>query len=94
MSAADVLALKLTDRQQAELLALAADPDANVGSCTNATMNALEKRGLTECTGSTPPGRSYRKEKWIVTDHGRRWADAKNAQRAAWRAEFNAAAGL
>lgn len=45
-------------------------PDGNFGSCTNATMKALKKRGFADDEWSEVPGSPYRKHKWVITPAG------------------------
>ena len=61
--------MKLTSAQHRELSRLMKFPDGYFGSCTNATMNALKKRGLVglHWIGEWPRN----KEKWVITDAGR-----------------------
>lgn len=47
------------------------NPDGYYGSCTNATMNALKRRGLTDIEWSEIPGSFYRREKWVITEAGK-----------------------
>ena len=63
--------ITLTYPQSKALKKLAKDPDSYVGSCTNSTMKALQKRGLADIEWSDPPpGHVYRREKWIITQAG------------------------
>ena len=60
---------KLSSAQHRDLRSLAKHPDGYFGSCTNATMNALERRGLValEWNGEWP----RREHKWRITEAGK-----------------------
>ena len=63
----------LTYAMQRELSSLARKPDGYYGSCTNATMNALKRRGLVQLQWvEHKSGNPYlRQAKWVITDTGR-----------------------
>lgn len=64
--------ITLSHAQSRELKKLERHPDGYFGSCTNATMNALNKLGLADIEWSDPPpGGFYRTEKWVITQAGR-----------------------
>lgn len=60
---------QLSYRQLEQLRQLVRHPHGYFGSCTNATMNALQRRGLVslDWSGEWP----YRTSTWVVTDAGR-----------------------
>ncbi|MDF3932123.1 hypothetical protein [Pseudomonas citronellolis] len=64
---------QLTYSQTRELNRLAKNPDTYCGSCTNATMNALKRRGLVVLNWVEHPSGlpGLRKELWTLTDAGR-----------------------
>lgn len=68
---------KLTYRQLSELKTLIKSPLSYFGSCTNATMNALKRRGLADIEWSEIPGSIYRQEKWVITELGKAVAEAR-----------------
>lgn len=60
---------RLSYRQIEALRLMVKHPLGYFGSCTNATMNALKRRGLVslEWSGEWPS----RKSTWVITDTGR-----------------------
>lgn len=60
----------LSHKQRQYLMDLKRNPDGYYGSCTNATMNALRRRGFVDLEWSDDPAILYRREKWVITAAG------------------------
>lgn len=65
--------IKLSHAQVRELQRLARDRTANVGSCTNTTMKALQRHDLVDLKWDaySTGNMSWRRERWVITNAGR-----------------------